>query len=83
MNYNSMNKLLEKMTEQERKEVEAFAAFVIVRRSLESTQVLTDDISAQELAALVLQGGGFDWLDHEKEDVYAIKEGEAAAWEDA
>ena len=83
MNYNSVNKLLDRMTEQERKEVEVFAAFVIVRRSLENTQVLTDDISAQELADLAQQGGAFDWLEQEGEDVYSIKEGEAASWEDA
>ena len=83
MNYNSVNILLNRMTEQERKEVEVFAAFVIVRRSLENTQVLTDDISAQELADLAQQGGAFDWLEREGEDVYSIKEGEAASWEDA
>ena len=47
MDYNRMNQLLDKMTEQERKEVEAFAAFVIIRRSMGNTQVMTDDISAQ------------------------------------
>ena len=83
MNYNSVNKLLDRMTEQERKEVGVFAAFVIVRRSLENTQILTDDISAQELADLAQQGGAFDWLEQEGEDVYSIKEGEAASWEDA
>ena len=83
MDYNKMNQLLNKMTEQERKEVEAFAAFVIIRRSLENTQVLTDDISVQELADLALKGGAFDWLKHEREDVYSIKDGEVALWEDA
>ena len=71
------------MTEQERKEVEAFAAFVILRRGLENSQVVTDDISVRELAELALQGGAFDWLAHESEDIYSIKDGEAASWEDA
>ncbi len=83
MGYGKMNQLLDKMTEQERKEVEAFAAFVILRRSLEYTQVVTDDISVQELSELALQGGAFDWLKHEGEDVYSINDGEAASWEDA
>ena len=63
--------------------MEAFAAFIIVRRGLENSQVVTDDISVQKLAELALQGGAFDWLAHEGENVYSIKDGEAALWEDA
>jgi hypothetical protein len=40
-----MGELLEAMTPQERLEVEAVAAFIIVRRHLQQPQLLTDDIS--------------------------------------
>jgi hypothetical protein len=40
-----LTQLLDEMTPQERAEVEAFAAFVIVRRHLQQPQLLTDDIS--------------------------------------
>jgi hypothetical protein len=83
MNHNSIDQLLVKMTDQERMEVEAFAAFIIVRRKLQHTRVLTNDISVQELTELVLHGGGFDWLASEKENVYSIKDGEEVTWGDA
>jgi hypothetical protein len=68
------------MTPQERTEVEAFAAFVIVRRDLQQPQLLTDDISVQELTELVAASGSFDWLDAEEEDSYSIADGEAVRW---
>ena len=61
--------LLDAMTPQERAEVEAFAAFVIVRRQLQQPQLLTDDISVQELTELVAASGSFDWLSAEEEDM--------------
>ena len=72
--------LLDAMTPQERAEVEAFAAFVIVRRQLQQPQLLTDDISVQELTELVAASGSFDWLSAEEEDRYSIEDGEAVQW---
>ena len=72
--------LLDAMTPQERAEVEAFAAFVIVRRQLQQPQRLTDDISVQELTELVAASGSFDWLSAEEEDMYSIEDGEAVQW---
>jgi hypothetical protein len=75
-----LTQLLAEMTPQEQAEVETFAAFVLVRRHLQSPQVLTDDISVQELTALVAASGSFDWLDAEEEDIYSIADGEAVQW---
>jgi len=80
MNHNNMSRLLEKMSHQERAEVEAFAAFLIARRSLQHAQLLTNDIPIQELMELVLRGGGFDWLNSEDEDIYSIEDGEEVTW---
>ena len=68
------------MTPQERAEVEAFAAFIIGRRQLQQPQLLTDDISVQELTELVATSGSFDWLSAEEEDLYSIEDGEAVQW---
>jgi hypothetical protein len=75
-----LTRLLEEMTPQERTEVEAFAAFLIVRRQLEKPQLLTDDISVQELTELVAASGSFDWLNAEEEDIYSLEDGEAVQW---
>lgn len=83
MNHNNIDQLLDKMTDQERTEIEAFAAFILMRRKLQRTQVLTDDIAVQELMELVLHGGGFDWLRSEDEDIYSIEDGEVVTWGDA
>ena len=72
--------LLEEMTPQERAEVEVFAAFVIARRHLQQPQLLTDDISVQELTELVATSGSFDWLNAEEEDIYSLEDGEAVQW---
>jgi hypothetical protein len=72
--------LFEEMTPQERAEVEAFAAFFIVRRHLQQPQLLTDDISVQELTELVAASGSFDWLNAEEEDIYSAEDGEAVQW---
>ena len=73
-------KLLEEMTPQEQIELEAFAAFLIVRRRLRQTQFLTDDISVRELTELVAASGSFDWLDAEDEDIYSLADGEPVRW---
>src|SRR5712692_2119390 len=57
-----LTRLLEEMTPQERTEVEAFATFVIVRCQLQRPELLTNDISVQELTNLVASSGSFDWL---------------------
>jgi hypothetical protein len=75
-----LTQLLEEMTPQERAEVEAFAAFIIVRRHLQQPQLLTNDISVQELTELVSASGSFDWLNAEEEDIYSLEDGEAVQW---
>lgn len=50
--------------------MEAFAAFLLVRRYLQQPQLPTDDISVQELTELVAASGSFDWLNAEDEDIY-------------
>jgi len=75
-----LTQLLDEMTPQERADVEAFAAFLIVRRQLQQPQLLTDDISVQELTELVVASGSFDWLNTEEEDIYSIEDGEAVQW---
>jgi len=75
-----LTQLLEAMTPQERSEVEAFAAFIIVRRQLLQPQLLTDDISVQELTELVAAAGSFDWLSAEEEDIYSLEDGESVQW---
>ncbi|MDA0333682.1 MAG: hypothetical protein O2782_00790 [bacterium] len=75
-----LTQLLEEMTPQEQTEVEAFAAFLIVRRQLQRPQLLTDDISIRELTELVAVAGSFDWLNAEEEDIDSLVDGEAVRW---
>ena len=75
-----LTQLLAEMTPQEQTEVEAFAAFVLVRRHLQQPQLLTNDISVQELTELVVASGSFDWLNADEEDIYSIEDGEAVQW---
>jgi hypothetical protein len=72
--------LLELMTPQERAEVEAFAAFVMVRRHIQQPQLLGNDISVQELSELVAAAGSFDWLNAEEEEIYSVEDGESVQW---
>jgi hypothetical protein len=72
--------LLEVMTPQERAEVEDFAAFVMVRRHIQQPQLLSDDISVQELTELVAAAGSFNWLNAEEEDIYSVEDGESVQW---
>ena len=75
-----LTQLLDEMTPQEQAELEAFAAFVIVRLQSQQPQLLTNDISVQELTELVAASGRFDWLNAEAEDIYSIEDGEAVQW---
>jgi|SRR5215471_2941854 len=75
-----LTQLLAAMTPQEQTEVETFAAFLIVRRQLQQPQLLTDDISVQELTEFVGASGSFDWLNAEEEDIYSLADGEAVQW---
>lgn len=74
--------LLEKLTPQEQAELESFGMFMLLRRRLQKLQVCTDDISTEELVRVVMDSGGFDWLDAPEEDVYSIEDGRAARWPD-
>ncbi|MBC8185964.1 hypothetical protein H8E88_33185 [candidate division KSB1 bacterium] len=72
--------LIKKMTHQEQREIETFAAFIIARRNLKNQEILTDDTSTQELMRLVEKSGSFDWLDSELEDVYSVRDGDDVLW---
>jgi hypothetical protein len=74
-----LSQLLDVMTPQEHTSVEIFSAFLIYRRKLQNLQVLSDDISINEMMELVSKSGSFDWLDSNGEDIYSIKDGEAVA----
>lgn len=73
-------KLCEKMTPQEQQEVESFVIFILARRRLRKRQLLTDDISTDELMQLVENSGSFKWLDSEFEDGYTIRDGDEVQW---
>ena len=73
-------KLCEKMTPQEQQEVESFVIFVLARRKLRKRQLLTDDISTDELMQLVENAGSFNWMNSEFEDVYTIRDGDEVQW---
>jgi hypothetical protein len=70
-------RLLDNLTPAEQSELEAFAAFMIARRTLEKPEVLSHDLSAEELLELLTKSGSFDWLADAREDVYSLEDGEA------
>ena len=72
-----LSKLLESLTPAEQAEVATFAAFLLARRKLKKVQVLTDDVSTEELMQLVTDAGVFEWLEAPEEDVYSVEHGEA------
>ena len=72
-----LSKLLEKLTPAEQAEVATFAAFLLARRDLGKPQLLTDDVSTEELTRLAADSGSFDWLDAPEEDVYSPEDGRA------
>jgi len=75
-----ITQLLDRLTPQEQAKLETFAAFLIARRRLENSPMLTDDLSAVELLELTRQSGSFDWLADPREEVYTLTDGEAVAW---
>ena len=75
-----LSKLLNSLTPTEQAEVETYAAFLLARRKLKKVQVLTDDVSTEELLQLVTDAGGFEWLDALGEDVYTAGDGDAVQW---
>jgi len=77
---NRFLQLCEQMTPQEQQEVESFAIFILARRKLRKQQLLTDDISTDELMQLIENAGSFKWLDSEFEDVYTIRDGDEVQW---
>ena len=77
---NKVLQLYEKMTPQEQSEVESFVIFILARRKLRKRQLLTDDISTDELMQLVESSGSFKWLDSEFEDGYTIRDGDEVQW---
>ena len=77
---NKVLQLYEKMTPQEQSEVESFVIFILARRKLRKRQLLSDDISTDELMQLVENSGSFDWLDSEFEDGYTIRDGDKIQW---
>ncbi len=48
---------------------------MLARRTMKNAQVLTDDVSTQELMHLVQNAGSFDWLDSPEEDIYSLYDG--------
>jgi hypothetical protein len=75
-----LQQLLERLTPQEQGELEAFAAFLLTRRSLAHHILLTGDMAIPELMELVMRGGAFDWLEDEGQNGYTLMDGEAPAW---
>ena len=75
-----LSKLLSSLFPAEQAEVETFATFLLARRKLKTVQVLTDDVSTEELLQLVTDAGGFEWLDALGEDVYSAADGDPVQW---
>ena len=75
-----LSKLLNSLFPAEQAEVETFATFLLARRKLKTVQVLTDDVSTEELLQLVTDAGGFEWLDALGEDVYSAADGDPVQW---
>ena len=75
-----LSHLLDTLTPEEQAEVATFAMFIVARRNLPRFQMMTDDISTQELTRLVEDSGGFDWLAAPEEDIYSVEDGSAVRW---
>ena len=71
--------LLESLTPEEQLELENFVAFLVARRG-KKLELLSDDVSADELAQLVSDAGVFDWLESSEEDVYSLEDGRTVQW---
>jgi hypothetical protein len=72
--------LINKMTLQERKEVETFAAFIISRRNFDKDYLVTNDVPVNELIEVISDSGSFNWLNNEEEDIYSLNDGEEVQW---
>ena len=72
--------LLQRLTPEEEAEVETLAAAIVARRDSQNPQLQSDDISQEELVQLVVDSGGFDWLEASEEDVYSLSDGRAVQW---
>jgi hypothetical protein len=77
---NNLNDYVNKLTRQEKAELETFAAFLIARRRLRHPEILADDVPMAELMYLAMQSSSFDWLVSEAEDIYSPDDGEAPIW---
>jgi hypothetical protein len=77
---NNLNDYLNKLTPQEKAELETFAAFLIARRHLKHPEILPDEIPMAELMHLAMQSSSFDWLANEAEEIYSPDDGEAPIW---
>ncbi len=75
----SLQKLVSALSLDEQRELEKFALFLLLRRKISSEEILTDDISSEELMRLTMHGGGFDWLADEP-DIYSLEDGEPVKW---
>lgn len=75
----NFTQLFDKMTPQEQAEIESFTVFLIARRKIKQ-KLLTDEISIEELMQLIEDGGSFDWLKSDAQNVYSVKDGEPVKW---
>ena len=72
--------LLKRLTPEEEVEVETFTVSVLARRDSRELPGQVDDISSDELNQLVMESGGFDWMDEPEEDIYSPTDGKAVQW---
>lgn len=75
----TFEKLLSALLPDEQRELERFAAYLLLRRKISTEQSVADEISSDELMQLAMRGGSFDWLANEP-DIYSIKDGEPVQW---
>lgn len=75
----SLEKLLLVLSPEEQQELEKFGVYLLLRRKITTEQVVTDEISSDELTQLAMRGGAFDWLENEP-DIYSIRDGEPVQW---
>jgi len=52
------SKLVSALSLDEQRELEKFALFLLLRRKISTEEILTDDISSEELMQLAMHGGG-------------------------
>jgi hypothetical protein len=54
----SLQKLVSALPLDEQRELEKFALYLLLRRKISTEEILTDDISSEELMRLTMHGGG-------------------------